>query len=59
MNSRRDFLQKITGSLIAINLVQTGVAAVGQNISPQNDIGPFLKVAIMGLGSYGDRKSVV
>jgi predicted dehydrogenase len=55
MNSRRDFLQKITGSLIAVNLVQPAIAALGENITPQNDIGPFLKVAIMGLGSYGTR----
>ena len=55
MNSRRDFLQKITGSLIAVNLVQNQVFAAGTAPDNQEDIGPFLKVAIMGLGSYGTR----
>ncbi len=52
MNSRRDFLQKITGSVIALNLVSNNVSA--KNKTTAYD-GPVLRVAIMGLGSYGTR----
>lgn len=55
MNSRRDFLQKITGSVIAVSIVQNQALAACNTQEKQEDIGPFLKVAIMGLGSYGTR----
>lgn len=55
MNSRRDFLQKITGSVIAVNILHNQASAADRNDDKQEDIGPFLKVAIMGLGSYGTR----
>ena len=52
MNSRRHFLQKITGSVIALNLVRnTAAAQIEANVYN----GPVLRVAIMGLGSYGTR----
>jgi predicted dehydrogenase len=50
MNSRREFLQKITGGAIALPfLPNTGLA------SPKSQDGPVLRVAILGLGSYGKR----
>ena len=55
MNSRRDFLQKITGSVIAVSIIQNQALAACNTQEKQEDIGPFLKVAIMGLGSYGTR----
>ena len=54
MQSRRDFLQKITASTIALNLpwfVATGCASPGEKTYD----GPVLRVAILGLGSYGSR----
>ena len=54
MNSRRDFLQKITGSFIALNLPGLSFAAEQKFVAQPYD-GPILKVAIMGLGSYGSR----
>ena len=53
MNSRRDFLQKLTASAIAIPLLKhMEKSKPGSN--PLYD-GPVLRVAIMGLGSYGTR----
>lgn len=54
MSSRRDFLQQLTASLLILNLP-------GQALASSNDVvtqaynGPVLRVAIMGLGSYGRR----
>ncbi|MGZ5135926.1 MAG: Gfo/Idh/MocA family protein [Flavitalea sp.] len=54
MNSRRDFLQKITASAVAFSfLPKTGSANNITNDQPYE--GPILRVAIMGLGSYGTR----
>jgi predicted dehydrogenase len=54
MNSRRDFLQKITGGLILLNL--PGTSAASDVLSDETPYeGPILRVAIMGLGSYGTR----
>ncbi|SFE84808.1 Predicted dehydrogenase [Chitinophaga sp. CF118] len=51
MNSRRDFLQKITASAIAFSVFpRYGLAE-----NPELYDGPVLRVAIMGLGSYGSR----
>jgi len=74
MNSRRDFLQKLTGSAIALTILpgHTPAAGIGQpsvtgtsGAAPENigagapedrtADGPLLRVAIMGLGSYGTR----
>src|SRR5688572_30312736 len=55
MNSRRNFLQKITASALGLPLISSvSVDAAGfVNETPYQ--GPVLKVAIMGLGSYGNR----
>jgi predicted dehydrogenase len=55
MNSRRDFLQKIAASAIALPLAP---AAYGKENPSKTEVpyqGPVLRVAIMGLGSYGTR----
>ena len=53
MNSRRDFLQKLTASAIAIPLLKH-MEKSNPGYNPLYD-GPVLRVAIMGLGSYGSR----
>ena len=55
MNSRRNFLQKLTGSLIALPLLskQETLESFKEIHEPYD--GPVLRVAIMGLGSYGTR----
>ena len=53
MNSRRDFLQKITASAVAFSVFpRYGLA---NKFPEQSYDGPVLRVAIMGLGSYGSR----
>jgi predicted dehydrogenase len=53
MNSRRDFLQKLGLSALALQLAPiSGWAAGTDNIEPSYD-GPLLRVAILGLGGYG------
>jgi predicted dehydrogenase len=54
MNSRRDFLQKITGSAVAFSFLPTSGYAKSL-VDDQPYDGPILRVAIMGLGSYGTR----
>lgn len=55
MSSRRHFLQKLLPSVIALPLLPTyGSAAVNDLVNQLYD-GPVLRVAIMGLGSYGNR----
>jgi predicted dehydrogenase len=56
MNSRRKFLQNITASALALPLLSQ--KEFFENINPGGKIpyeGPVLRVAIMGLGSYGNR----
>lgn len=54
-NSRRDFLQKLTGSALALTVLpQLGMAADAALYEQPYD-GPVLRVAIMGLGGYGTR----
>jgi predicted dehydrogenase len=53
MNTRRDFLQKLTGSAIAFSLLPGASSAATKEAPPYD--GPILRVAIMGLGSYGTR----
>src|SRR5882762_8065027 len=59
MNSRRDFLQKLTGSALALSLLPrhgwTNAAALSSPADHEPYDGPMLRVAIMGLGSYGAR----
>lgn len=53
MNTRRNFLQQLTGSMLAIPLLPlSGIAASGLPLR-ENYQGPVLRVAIMGLGGYG------
>jgi len=54
MNSRRDFLQKITAATIAFPFLKQAVAA-NRSLNELPYDGPILRVAIMGLGSYGTR----
>ncbi len=53
MNSRRDFLQKITGSALGLSLLST--SSNGNTLIEDANQEPVLRVAIMGLGSYGTR----
>jgi predicted dehydrogenase len=56
MSSRRNFLQKLTGSLIALPLLSKHEALESfKDINDKRYDGPVLRVAIMGLGSYGTR----
>ena len=55
MSSRREFLQKLTGSAIAIPLLSMEDKEITNPVSTPSYDGPVLKVAIMGLGSYGNR----
>lgn len=55
MNSRRDFLQKITASAVAFSFLPKSGNATLEEISNELYQGPILRVAIMGLGSYGTR----
>jgi predicted dehydrogenase len=55
MNSRRDFLQKITASALAFTVFPRYGQAITAPFMKQSYTGPVLRVAIMGLGSYGTR----
>ncbi|GEO12191.1 Gfo/Idh/MocA family protein [Segetibacter aerophilus] len=50
MNSRRDFLQKIAAASIVVPFFPKTVEAATESYQ-----GPLLRVAILGLGSYGTR----
>ena len=55
-NSRRNFLQKLTASVIAVPfLTNDSLANIDKNADQYFYDGPVLRVAIMGLGSYGTR----
>ncbi len=55
MNTRRNFLQKLTGSVIALPFL-SGHDLANLSIDDKASYdGPVLRVAIMGLGSYGTR----
>jgi predicted dehydrogenase len=54
MSTRRDFLQKLSAPLIALPFLPKGQAAINE-IFNQPYQEPVLRVAIMGLGSYGTR----
>src|SRR5688572_19240507 len=53
MNSRRNFLQKLAASVVALPLLSY-MEKNKPGFNPLYD-GPVLRVAIMGLGSYGTR----
>src|SRR5476651_849616 len=55
MNTRRDFLRKLTGGAIAFSLIPHDSKAGSLLLSDEPYDGPVLRVAIMGLGSYGTR----
>jgi len=55
MNSRRQFLQKLTASAVALPLTSLYSFAEDKHESPTPYEGPVLRVAIMGLGGYGTR----
>ena len=55
MTTRRDFLQKITASAFALPLVPELGFLEANHPSSRPYQGPMLRVAIMGLGSYGTR----
>jgi predicted dehydrogenase len=54
MNTRRGFLQKLTASALAIPFVPA-YAKKRNPVPPPPQDGPMLRVAILGLGSYGTR----
>ena len=54
MNSRRHFMQKIAASAISLPLLNQNITNLARS-QHQPYQGPKLKVAIMGLGSYGTR----
>jgi len=53
MDSRRSFLRKITASSVLVPYLASDAVASVQH--PNDYDGPLLRVAIMGLGSYGTR----
>lgn len=61
MNSRRNFLQKVTISAIGLPFLNwtcepgNNTASDNKGIIYPSSEGPVLRVAIMGLGSYGNR----
>jgi len=55
MNSRRNFLQKITASAFGLPILSSVDLEAARLISTEPYQGPVLKVAIMGLGSYANR----
>ena len=55
MDSRRDFLQKLTASAIVLPFLPVYGSLDHLGLHDQPYDGPVLRVAIMGLGSYGTR----
>lgn len=55
MNSRRKFLQKLTVPFIAMPILGLAKSSCNENHKSGSNDGPVLRVAIMGLGSYGTR----
>src|SRR5690554_3834490 len=55
MNSRRKFLQKVTFSAAALPFLSANHPLHVSELDDQPYNGPILRVAIMGLGSYGTR----
>jgi predicted dehydrogenase len=55
MNSRRDFLQKISASAFALPFLPAVSRQSANQSFDETYQGPVLRVAIMGLGSYGTR----
>jgi predicted dehydrogenase len=53
MSSRRNFLEKVSVSAVGLPLLYSPAQLFANSLEPYE--GPILKVAIMGLGSYGTR----
>jgi len=54
MDSRRNFLQAMGASFLALSIPKTGFGSIDDFYNKPYD-GPVLRVAIMGLGGYGTR----
>lgn len=54
MDSRRNFLQKISASVLTLSVSGNAIASASDFLNQPYE-GPVLRVAIMGLGSYGTR----
>src|ERR1700754_1082151 len=55
MNWRRDFLQEVGLSAVALQLASVTTWANDKKAKHEEYAGPMLRVAIMGLGGYGTR----
>lgn len=55
MSSRRNFLQQLATSVIAFPLIPAEACVLHENTDATTFDGPPLRVAIVGLGSYGTR----
>ena len=55
MNSRRDFLQKVSASALSLPFIPSLSLAEQEKRNELPYQGPILRVAICGLGSYGTR----
>ncbi|TFG78768.1 MAG: Gfo/Idh/MocA family oxidoreductase [Flavobacteriales bacterium] len=53
MGSRRNFIEKLTISAVGLPLLYRPTSLFAESVKPYE--GPVLRVAIMGLGSYGTR----
>jgi predicted dehydrogenase len=55
MYSRRDFLQKLTGSAVVLSAMPGTIIAGCANSPSAESEGPVLRVALLGLGDYATR----
>src|ERR1700694_4987814 len=55
MNTRREFLQKISGSAIGLSILPAPMVAACSSLPGEVYDGPVLRVAILGLGNYATR----
>ena len=55
MSTRRSFLQKISAPLLAFPFIKAGEQVKSDEVDQTPYNGPVLRIAIMGLGSYGTR----
>ena len=55
MNTRREFIHKISGSAIALSILPGYLPAACTSVPGVAYDGPMLKVAILGLGNYANR----
>ncbi len=55
MNTRRQFLQKISGSAVGLSVLPGYLPAACNTVTDALADGPVLRVAILGLGNYASR----